>query len=329
MTPTILVIIWGAFIAVIVYAIIQLTRRRSVIIEERVRAYAGLEEEAARAAQAEMPQTSPIGRLLQLFVGRTYFDRIQDELAQADVPMRPSEYLLTRVVLAAVGALVGYTSFGNPTVAATILAVAGFIGPVIFVRIHQQRRRARFVRQLADALMLLTNSLRSGYSFLKGLELVAKEMSDPISKELQRTLREVNLGATIEEAMKNLGRRVNSRDLDIVISAYLVQKEVGGNLTEIMQKVAETIRERLRIQGDIKVLTAQGRLSGVFVGALPIIVAILIWMSSPDYFNVMFGPPYYIILGWDVPMGVVLFAAAIFWQAIGAYMIWKIISIKV
>ncbi|MCS7049721.1 MAG: type II secretion system F family protein [Verrucomicrobiae bacterium] len=329
MSPTALVIVWGVFIGVVVFAVLQLTRRRSAIIEERVRTYAALEEEAARSAQAETQQISPIGRLLQLFVGRTYFDRIQDELAQADVPMRPSEYLLTRVVLAAVGALVGWTMFGNPTVAATILAVSGFIGPVFFVRIHQHRRRARFVRQLADALMLLTNSLRSGYSFLKGLELVAKEMSDPISKELQRTLREVNLGATIEEAMKNLGRRVNSRDLDIVISAYLVQKEVGGNLTEIMQKVAETIRERLRIQGDIKVLTAQGRLSGVFVGALPIIVGILIWMSSPDYFNVMFGPPHYVIGGWAVPMGVVLFAAALIWQAIGAYMIWKIISIKV
>ncbi|MCX7916123.1 MAG: hypothetical protein N3A53_07455, partial [Verrucomicrobiae bacterium] len=158
-----LVIVWGVFIAVAVFAVLQLTRRRSAIIEQRVRTYAALEEEAARAAQAETEQLSPIGRLLKLFVGRTYFDRIQDELAQADVPLRASEYLLTRVVLAAVGALVGWTMFGNPTVAAAILAVAGFLGPVIFVRIHQQQRRARFVRQLADALMLLTNSLRSGY----------------------------------------------------------------------------------------------------------------------------------------------------------------------
>ena len=153
--------------------------------------------------------------------------------------------------------------------------------------------------------------------------------SSDLSKELNRTLREVNLGATIEDAMINLGRRVNSRDLDIVISAYLVQKEVGGNLTEIMQKVAETIRERIRIQGDIKVLTAQGRLSGLFVGALPIIVGILIWMSSPEYFMPMFGPPLYSVLGLKVPMGYLMFGAALFWQAIGGYLIWKIISIKV
>jgi tight adherence protein B len=288
-----------------------------------------IEEEAALATQEEMHSLSPIGKFVQIFVGRGYFDRIGDDLAQADVPMRPSEYLLTRLVLTVVGLVVGFYLFGNPVVSAVVLGSLGFLAPPIFVKVHQNKRRTKFVKQLADALMLLTNSLRSGYSFLKGLELVAKEMSDPISKELHRTLREVNLGATIEDAMQNLGRRVNSRDLDIVISAYLVQKEVGGNLTEIMQKVAETIRERLRIQGDIKVLTAQGRLSGFFVGMLPVIVGCLIWMSSPDYFTVMFGPPMFPLFGFAVPLGYILIGAAIIWQLIGAYLIWKIISIEV
>src|SRR5207249_6111463 len=108
----------------------------------------------------------------------------------------------------------------------------------------------------------LRNSLRSGYGFLKGLEVLAKEMSDPIAKELHRMLREVNLGATVDQALLNLGRRVNSQDLDIVISAYLIQKDVGGNLTEIMEKVAVTIRERLRIQGDVRVLTTQVNILG-------------------------------------------------------------------
>jgi tight adherence protein B len=328
--PGIIVFVFlGAFVAVVVYGLYLFTRRRQVAVEERVRQYVQIEEEAALAAQQELQSLSPIGRFIQLFVGRGYFDRISDDLARADVPMRPSEYLLTRLVLTVVGVVVGFYLFGNPVLSAVVLGGLGFLAPPIFVKVHQSKRRAKFVKQLADALMLLTNSLRSGYSFLKGLELVAKEMSDPISKELHRTLREVNLGATIEEAMQNLGRRVNSRDLDIVISAYLVQKEVGGNLTEIMQKVAETIRERLRIQGDIKVLTAQGRLSGLFVGSLPVIVGLLIWMSSPDYFNVMFGPPHYPLFGMAVPLGYLLIGAAILWQLIGAYLIWKIISIEV
>ncbi len=328
--PGIIVFIFlGAFVAAAVYGVYQFTRRRQVAVEDRVRQYVDIEEEAALATQEELHSLSPIGKFVQLFVGRGYFDRIGDDLARADVPMRPSEYLLTRLVLTVVGFVVGFYLFGNPILAAVVLGSLGFLAPPIFVSVHQNKRRTKFVKQLADALMLLTNSLRSGYSFLKGLELVAKEMSDPISKELHRTLREVNLGATIEDAMQNLGRRVNSRDLDIVISAYLVQKEVGGNLTEIMQKVAETIRERLRIQGDIKVLTAQGRLSGFFGGTLPVIVGLLIWMSSPDYFSVMFGPPMFPLFGIAVPLGWILIGIAILWQLIGAYIIWKIISIEV
>ncbi len=263
-----------------------------------------------------------------MLAGRGYVERIEDALARADVPLRASEFLLTRFVLAGVGLVIGIYLLGHIH-SGVMLAIIGYVTPGVFLAVQQRKRRDKFVRQLADALMLLTNSLRSGYSFTKGLELVAKEMSDPISKELYRTLREVNLGATIEDAMANLGRRVNSKDLDIVISAYLVQKEVGGNLTEIMQKVAETIRERLRIQGDIKVLTAQGRLSGLFVGLLPVIVGLLIFMVSPDYFGVLVGPPTAEFLNYQIPYGVLLLLGGLCWQLIGAYLIYKIISIKV
>ena len=142
-------------------------------------------------------------------------------------------------------------------------------------------------------------------------------------------LREVNLGTTVDDALLNLGRRVNSQDLDIVIGAYLVQKDVGGNLTEIMEKVAETIRERLRIQGDIRVLTTQGKLSGFVVGLMPFVVFLILIMTAPDYFGTMFGPPMKNIAGYDVPMGVLMMAGAVGWQLIGFYMIYKIVSLKV
>jgi tight adherence protein B len=142
-------------------------------------------------------------------------------------------------------------------------------------------------------------------------------------------LREVNLGATVEQALTNLGKRVNSPDLDIVISAYLVQKDVGGNLTEIMEKVAETIRERIRIQGDIKVLTAQGRLSGLIVGLLPFVLFLFFLFWAPFYFEPMFGPPLIPLFGMDVPVGVLMLSAALFWQLVGGYVIYKVIDIKV
>jgi tight adherence protein B len=254
--------------------------------------------------------------------------KIEESLAQADIPMRPSEYFLARLVLSGIGFIIGLYGL-NYLHSGLFFAVVGFLAPALVVRIHQSRRRNKFVSQLADALMLLTNSLRSGYGFLKGLELIAKEMSDPISKELNRMLREVNLGATVEQALQSLGRRINSQDLDIVISAYLIQKDVGGNLTEIMEKVAETIRERLRIQGDIRVLTAQGRLSGLIVGLLPVALFLFFWLRMPDYFNPMFDPPSLPLAGLNVPYGVLTLAGAVLMQLFGAYIIYRIINIKV
>jgi tight adherence protein B len=327
-------VIFIAFFALLttlllVYGVAQLATRRRAALADRVRTYAGIEEEAALAAGAEVREASPIARVLHLVFGRGYIQRLEAELAHADLPMKPAEYILARLVLAGFGLVIGLYALGYLH-SGLVLAVVGYFLPAVFVRIHQNKRRAKFVRQLADALMLLTNSLRSGYSFLKGLELVAKEMDDPMSKELQRTLREINLGATVDDALLNLGKRVNSPDLDIVISAFLVQKEVGGNLTEIMQKVAETIRQRLRIQGDIKVLTAQGRFSGLIVGLLPFFVFLLILLTSPEYFKVLFGPPTYpLVGGHEVPLGVVLLAAALTLQMIGGWVIYKIISIKV
>jgi tight adherence protein B len=325
----IIIILAVGFFSLLGYGVYLQATRRKTILAERLETYATIEEEAARTTQTELQNLSPVPRLLHMVLPRGYMMRLEEELARADLPIRSSEYILLRLVLAGAGFLIGRYFIGNVQ-SGLIVGVAGFLAPVIFVRTHQNQRRAKFVKQLADALMLLTNSLRSGYGFVKGLELVAKEMGDPISKELNRMLREVNLGATLEDAMLNLGRRVNSQDLDIVIGAYLVQKDVGGNLTEIMEKVAETIRERLRIQGDIRVLTTQGKLSGLIVGLMPFVVFILLFMWAPDYFNTMFGPPIVAhFAGYDIPMGVLMLTGAVCWQLIGAYMIFKIISVKV
>ena len=325
--PIIYILVVAAILLLAYGVYLQVTRRRT-ILAERLETYASIEEEAARTTDEELQKLGQLPRFLHMVFGPGYMAQVEENLARADIPMRPAEYLLLRVVLVGVGYLIGRYALGYLH-SGIILAVIGFIAPIMFVRVHQNRRRAKFVRQLADALMLLTNSLRSGYGFLKGLELVAKEMGDPISKELNRMLREVNLGATVDDALLNLGRRVNSQDLDIVVGAYLVQKDVGGNLTEIMEKVAETIRERLRIQGDVRVLTTQGKLSGFVVGFMPFVVFLILIMSAPDYFATMFGPPTTHLLSYDVPMGVLMLAGAVGWQLIGAYMIFKIVSVKV
>jgi tight adherence protein B len=329
MSPVVLIVFLAtATIGLGVYGAHLVLGRRKALLAERLETYAGIEEEAAQAADAELRGLSPVPRMLHIVVGRGYIQKIEEELARADIPMRASEYILLRLALAGVGLVVGLYGLGH-TLSGILLALVGYFAPAVFVRVHQNRRRAKFITQLADALMLLTNSLRSGYGFLKGLELIAKEMADPISKELNRMLREVNLGATVDQALLNLGKRINSQDLDIVISAYLIQKDVGGNLTEIMEKVAETIRERLRIQGDIRVLTAQGRLSGMIVGLLPLVLFFFFLLKAPEYFAPMFSPPSAHFGGLDIPYGVMMLAGALVWQLIGGYFIYKIIQIKV
>ena len=322
--------------ALFVYGVFVTLGRRRAILTERLETYAGIEEEAALAADAEMKNLSTIPRIVNIVAGRNFIRKLEEELAQADVPMRPVEYVLLRFVLGGLGMVISLLILPDPRnqsilIVRTLgLLFLGYLTPAIAVRVHKYRRRNKFVTQLADALMLLTNSLRSGYGFLKGLELVAKEMGNPISKELNRMLREINLGATVDQAFLNLGRRVNSQDLDIVISAYLIQKDVGGNLTEIMEKVAETIRERLKIQGDIRVLTAQGRLSGLIVGLLPLGLFAFFMLNTPDYFAPMMGPPRFAILpGFDVPVGVIVLCLTFIWQCLGGLLIYKIIDIKV
>ena len=325
----------AATIALFAYGLTVAFGRRKAILAERLETYATVEEEAAIAAESELRHLSPAQRVLHVLFGRAYMQKLEDNLAQADIPMKASEYFLARLVLASAGFLFGMygEAFGfrglQYVTTGMIFAVVGYFIPALIVKIHQHRRRETFVRQLADALMLLTNSLRSGYGFLKGLELIAKEMSDPIAKELNRMLREVNLGATVDQALLNLGRRIQSQDLDIVISAYLIQKDVGGNLTEIMEKVAETIRERLRIQGDIRVLTAQGRLSGLIVGMLPLALFLFFLVKMPDYFEPLFGPPIIGMGGLNLPAGVMLLLGAFVLQLVGAYLIFKIINIRV
>jgi tight adherence protein B len=326
--PILILVLAVASIGAGVYGLYLFTGRRKAILAERLETYAGIEEEAALSADAELRKLSPVPRLMHVVLGRGYLQRVEENLARADIPMRASEYILLRLVLAGTGLVVGLYGLGH-TFSGLFLAIVGYLAPGVFVKVHQNRRRAKFISQLADALMLLTNSLRSGYGFLKGLELIAKEMSDPISKELNRMLREVNLGATVDQALLNLGKRIDSQDLDIVISAYLIQKDVGGNLTEIMEKVAETIRERLRIQGDIRVLTAQGKLSGLVVGLLPVFLFLFFLLKSPDYFAPMIGPPTFHFGGFDIPYGIIMLAGAFLWQLLGGYIIYRIIQIKV
>ena len=176
-----------------------------------------------------------------------------------------------------------------------------------------------FNRQLGDALIIIANSLRTGYSFMQAMDMVAREMKPPISSEFSRTVKEMNLGTTTEIALGNMAKRIDSEDLDLVFTAVLIQRQVGGNLSEVLDNIARTIRERVRIRGEIRTLTAQGRMSGLIVGLLPVAMGFVIYLLNPEYIRVLFSHP----------IGRLMLIAATVSQVIGIILIRRIVDIEI
>lgn len=243
--------------------------------------------------------------------------RIEQELGRAGIPLRASEYLAMRL-LAVVGlALVGFIL--TAPLGLFVGGVVGFLAPQMYVKMKIQGRLKAFDSQIGDALVMMSNALKAGYSFLQSMELIAQEMAPPISEEFSRTLREMNLGADTEAALQSMATRVGSDDLDLVMTAVLIQRQVGGNLSEVLDNIALTIRERVRIRGEIQTLTAQGRISGVIIGLLPVGIFLFLSVINPSYMMLLVTHP----------LGQVMIGIALTGQLIGAMVIRKIIRIEV
>ncbi len=253
------------------------------------------------------------------------------DLARADLQLRPSEYLAVRVG-AIVGAplvtyLLGQTllpSVGNP-LAMLVAVVLGWFIPRWYVNRRKAKRLQAFNDHLADTITLVANALRAGASFLQAIELVVRETQPPVSTEFNRVIREVNLGLPFEQALANMVRRVRSDDLELMTTAITIQHQVGGNLAEILDSIAFTIRERIRIMGEIKTLTAQQRMSGYVVAGLPIFLVVILSIIAPQFMEPMFGPPE--IIG--IPMGVIILAIGAVMMLIGFLAIRRIVDIEV
>jgi tight adherence protein B len=253
------------------------------------------------------------------------------ELARADLQLRPSEYLAIRVA-AVVGAplvvyLLGATvvpALSSP-IAILVALILGWWIPRFYVGRRKARRLSAFNDHLADTITLVANALRAGASFLQAIELVVRETQPPISTEFNRVIREVNLGLPFEQALANMVRRVRSDDLELMTTAITIQHQVGGNLAEILDSIAFTIRERIRIMGEIKTLTAQQRMSGYVVAGLPIFLVVILAIIAPKFMEPMFGEPF--IVG--IPLGVIILALGGIMMFIGFLAIRRIVDIEV
>ena len=267
---------------------------------------------------------------LAKFTGASYMDHLERELTQCDIPLKPAEFLMARAGAGIFAAIVTIITSHNPIVA---LAVGGFVGFVLhipFLKIKRSMRIDKFVNQLAEFLVLITNSLRSGQTFLQGVDIASKDSPNPIGMEFRLLLKETNLGVPVEQAFSNMLMRVPSEDLKIVMSAFSIQRNVGGNLADIMDQVAAMIRQRIAIQGQIKVLTTQGKLSGAIVGLLPFGLGTVISLINPEYMSKLWTPRHED--GLSIPerfMGPIMMGVGIFMELLGCFVIYKICDIEV
>ncbi|MEN6392528.1 MAG: type II secretion system F family protein, partial [Anaerolineaceae bacterium] len=258
------------------------------MIEERLGKYI---EEEAQAAKEKGERSTPVGDWVETKIEKYHWGAsIARELARADLKLRTGEYLaLMFIVGVGVGALAWYLG-GQSVIFGLIGVIIGARLPRMYVKRLQGQRLMRFNDQLADMLNLMVNGLRAGYSTMQAMEAVAKEMPAPICDEFRRVVQEMQLGLPMDRALDNLLRRIPSDDLDLVIAAINVQREVGGNLAEILDTISHTIRERVRIKGEIRVLTAQVVYSGRFLAMMPLFISLALWVLNRPYMMQFFNP---------------------------------------
>jgi tight adherence protein B len=324
----------GAALAVMLITV-GITGSRRSGIDARLERYAtgmAKEKDAGQASFSELlAQSATMAQLNKVVERGDFGTSLAREIARADLKLKVSEYLAIWA-----GAILGIpllffllspilSALGSPIV---LLAGAftGFLLPRFWLGHRKSSRLNAFNKQLPDTITLIANALRAGSSFLQAVELVVRESRPPISLEFGRVIREVNLGLPFEQALENMVRRVRSDDLELMATAISIQHTVGGNLAEILDSIAFTIRERIRIKGEIRTLTAQQRLSGYVVGFLPIALAFFIFLIAPEFFEPMFRKPPELL---GLPLGVLIMGFGLFMMALGFMFIRKIVDIEV
>ncbi len=237
--------------------------------------------------QASAKREDMLPTVTRFLTARKFTERLYIELAAAGLPLRPSEFvgiLAASVILSQILAVI----IARSIIVYVLFAILGVGIPIAVVKVLQQKRKALFDAQIVDALILIASSIRSGFSFLRAMQMVAQEMPPPIATEFERVINEVNIGRSMEDALRMSVQRVKSYDFDLVVTAVLIHLQIGGNLADILETIAETIRERMRIAGEIRTLTAEGRISGVALVLIPIFLGVILTLINPSYMGTLF-----------------------------------------
>lgn len=310
MNPQTLALIFGGVAVVILFAGVISALRPNREIEQRLERFAGQEQDIRPAKEIARERSSPIGDTLnRALAGRSFAEDLSTQLARADVKMTVGEFLALQVIMVVLGGVLGYILAPETIVFVLLMAVLGFFLPRILIGTAQRRRLKAFNNQLGDFLNLMVNGLRAGYSANQAMEAVATELPPPLSTEVGRVVQEMQIGLSMEQALSNMLRRVKSDDLDLIVTAMNVQREVGGNLAELLVTVAETMTERERLRRDVNALTAEGKISAIVLSVLPVGLGFFIYTVNPGYMDPLFEET----LGKFLLGGSVLLALLGFW----------------
>ena len=323
-----LLVMVGSFL--ICYAIIHAQQQKEKQLVEKLENFSHLHQPARQRRQT--PQTRSqakaqlrehafafVRRLAQNWQG-IHLKKVDYDLKmqQAGWPLLGKEFQMGLLVLAVIGAVLLGVMLLQP-VWALVGAASGVLLGLMLMNIAIARRQKAFANQLGDMLTMTSNALRAGFSFMQAVEMISREMDDPIGGEFAEVMREMRLGASLEKALEALARRVQSKDFELVVTAVLIQRQVGGNLAQILDTISETVEDRIRMRREIKSLTAQGRASGMVLAALPLGLAGILTIVNPGYLQPLITED----------LGHFAIAGAIVLDIIGFYVINRIVNIEV
>jgi tight adherence protein B len=287
------------------------------VIGNRLEQYGGRSVMIPEGLETELAKSRAPG--LDRMMSKSTSQQLELDLQRADLKLTPGEFIALNIGATLLGFLIAF-ALGHSNWAFGFLGgLLGFYLPRLQMKRMQEKRLNSFNNQLNDTLILLANSLRSGYSLQQAMEAVSRELPPPVATEFARVIREVSLGLNMEEALDHLFLRINSEDLDLIITAINIQHEVGGNLAEILDTIAHTIRERVRIKGQIRSLTSSQRLSGTVISLLPFALAAFMFIFNQDYFKRM----------WEESCGWIMMGVGVVMIGLGYYVIQRIVDIEV
>lgn len=303
------------------FAILQLLLNSNKRLEKRMKKYLTLD------------QTKPINRkrfnfMVQMQIynqrfrqslrNKKYVPKLEEKLQRAGVPLKPEEFILFQWISMALFAGLFILISGH-MILGGIGLVVGYVFPKYWLKRKTTQRVQKFNNALPDVITTIIGSLRAGFSFAQALKAVAEEFEEPVKEELEIVLKEMQYGNTIEDSLNQLKERMPSEDLDLMIQAILIQRQVGGNLATVLDNIVQTIRDRNKIQRQILTLTAQGRMSGMVIGLLPLGLGVTLFLIEPEYIGTLFTHP----------VGIAMLVAGVFFGIIGFILIKKMTTIEV